>query len=248
MERYDSVDLLEASWEGQSGSRAGHQRGAVNPRSLFIYNMVRVINFFQREQLSPMIYLLQNIYPGEVCTSEVTKAGKLVQTLLGEPTLIDGADLGAAAHRVRLFWRNKLPAPILQAALPKKLPPFPVLQNLLQPYHTRTRQGHTYQYLFVKQNRVGYVRVYMPTRVSYLESNASRPKRNGAPEKGQVFNTFTTKWDDPDVREKEILLGFAPHSTHTPRVSQEQCAIRVGQALDDTTMAWLGAFLQSSHN
>ena len=83
MERYGSLDLLGTSWEGQSVSRAGHQRGAVNPRSLFIYNM--------------------NIYPREVCTSEVTKVGKLVQTLLGEPTLIDGANLGAAAHRVRLF-------------------------------------------------------------------------------------------------------------------------------------------------
>ena len=158
VERYGSLDLLGASWEGQSVSKAGHQRGAVNPRSLFIYNM--------------------NIYPGEVCTSEVTKARKLVHTLLGEPTLIDGADLGVATHRVRLFWSNKLPAPILQATLPKKLPPFPVLQNLLQPYHTPTRQGHTYQYPFVKQNRVGYERMYMPARVSYLESNAFRPKRN----------------------------------------------------------------------
>ena len=51
---------------------------------------------------------------------------------------------------------------------------------------------------------MGYVRVYMPTVVLYQESKAFRPKSNKALEKGQVFNTFTTKWEEPDVIEKEI--------------------------------------------
>ena len=50
---------------------------------------------------------------------------------------------------------------------------------------------------------MGYIRVYMPTIFSYLESKAFRPKRYGAQEKGQVFNTFTTKGEEPDVIEKE---------------------------------------------
>ena len=77
VERYGSLDILGASWECQSVNRAGHQRGAANPRFLFIYNMVRVINFFQKEQSSPIIYSLENTYSGEVCTSEVTKAENL---------------------------------------------------------------------------------------------------------------------------------------------------------------------------
>ena len=104
---------------------------------------MRIINFFQREQTSPLIYILENTYPGKNCTPAVNKASGLVQAFLGAPILIDGANLGAAAHRVRLFWTNMLPAAALQAALPKLLPPIPSLGTLLHPYHVPTKPGHT---------------------------------------------------------------------------------------------------------
>ena len=48
----------------------------------------------------------------------------------------------------------------------------------------------------------------MPTVVSYLGSNAFRTKANGTPGEGQVFNIQTDMWEEPDVEEKERLLGF----------------------------------------
>ena len=107
------VDLLGGSWECQSVSRARQQQGVLDPRFTYFYDLVRIINFFQREQTSPMIYILENTYLGEQCTPAVTKAGELVQVFLGAPILIDGANLGAAAHRVRLFWTNMMPAAVL---------------------------------------------------------------------------------------------------------------------------------------
>ena len=68
------VDLLGCSWECQSVSRAGRQMGAMDPRFTFFYDLVRIINFFQREQTSPLIYILENTYPGENCTPAVHKA------------------------------------------------------------------------------------------------------------------------------------------------------------------------------
>ena len=40
------VDMLGGSWECQSVSRAGRQRGAMDPRFKYFYDLVRIINFF----------------------------------------------------------------------------------------------------------------------------------------------------------------------------------------------------------
>ena len=136
---------------------------------------------------------------------------------------------------------------VLQAALPKLLSPSPTLESVLQPYHFPTRPGHNDHFPFARQNKVREARVCLPTLVSYLQSNAFRGKVNGAPGEGRVFNSHTRIYEEPDVTEKEMLLGFQPNSTYTPGVSREQRAIRLGRALDGSTMAWFGAFLQASH-
>ena len=86
----------------------------------------------------------------------------------------------------------------------------------------------------------------MPTIVSYLGSNAFRPKSNGALGEGEVYNLHTNKWEEPDTMEKERLLGFQPDDTAAPGVAENQRSIRTGRALDASTMQWLGAFLHAS--
>ena len=240
------MDLIGGSWECQSVSRAGHKLGALDPRFAYFYDMVRILNFFQREQTSPFIYILENTYPGEDCTPAVAKAGELVQAFLGAPVLVDGANLGAAAHRVRLFWTNMLPAATLQAALPTLLPPSPPLDSILRPYHIPTKPGHSNRPPFATHNQVGWERICMPTVVSYLRSNAFRAKDNGAPGEGEVYNIHTNPWEEPDTTEKEQLLGFLPGDTFAPGVSEEQRSIRIGRALDANTMRWMGAFLHAT--
>ena len=119
------VDLLGVSWECQSVSRAGRQRGAMDPRFQYFYDLVRMVNFFQRTQPQGMIYILENTYPGERCTTAVQKASDLVQAFIGAPVVVDGANLGGAAHRVRLFWTNMVQPAVLQATLPTLLKPEP---------------------------------------------------------------------------------------------------------------------------
>ena len=94
---------------------------------------------------------------------------------------------------------------------------------------------------------MGAARVCLPTLVSYLQRNAFRRKVNGAPGEGQVFNIHTRVYEEPDVTEKEMPLGFQPNSTYVAGVSREQRAIRLGHALDGSTMAWFGAFLHASN-
>ena len=88
----------------------------------------------------------------------------------------------------------------------------------------------------------------MPTVVSYLRSNAYRPKDNGTPGEGEVFNTQTNVWEEPDADEKELLLGYTLRDTAAAGVSDEDRAVRLGRALDGTTMRWLGEMLHASRH
>ena len=160
----------------------------MDPRFQYFYDLVRIINFFQLEQATPLIYILENTYPGEQCTAAVTKASNLVQAFIGAPVVVDAGDLGAATHRVRLFWTNMLQPAQLQATLPTLLPPFPPLSAILKPHHIPTMPGHIDRPPFAVQNKEGGSRICMPTVVSYLLSNAFRPKGGGALGEGQVFN------------------------------------------------------------
>ena len=87
----------------------------------------------------------------------------------------------------------------------------------------------------------------MPSVVSYLLSNAFKPKDEGALGEGQVFNIVSHTWEEPDAEEKEILLGYTRGDTAALGVSNEERSIRIGRALDANTMRWLGAILYASH-
>ena len=43
----------------------------MGPRFRFFYDLVRIVNFFQREQATPIVYLLENTFPREKCTLAV---------------------------------------------------------------------------------------------------------------------------------------------------------------------------------
>lgn len=76
----------------------------------------------------------------------------------------------------------------------------------------------------------------MPTMMSYLRSNAFRPKENGHPGKGELFNTITNMWEEPDAKEKKVLLGFQRGDTATLGVTEAQRAVTLGRSLDGASM------------
>ena len=106
--------------------------------------------------------------------------------------------------------------------------------------------GHTNRPPFASHNIEGGVRLCMPTVVSYLHSNAYRPKDNGTLGECEVFNVITNEWEEPDAEEKVLLIGYTLGDTTAVGVSDEDRAIRLGRALDGNTMRWLGAILHAS--
>ena len=69
--KFGPVGLLGASWECQRFSEGGTRQGINDPRFKYFFNMINIITFFQERQTSPMVYLLENTYPGERCTRTV---------------------------------------------------------------------------------------------------------------------------------------------------------------------------------
>ena len=59
----------------------------MDPRFKYFYDLVRLVNYFQAEQPTPPIYILENTYPREQCTPAVLKASNLVQAFIGAPVL-----------------------------------------------------------------------------------------------------------------------------------------------------------------
>ena len=76
-----------------------------------------------------MVYLLENTYPGENINlnPHVKKAQHFVEAFLGPCVRLDSADMGSAAHRVRLYWTNMLPTEALRHIMPQNQDPEPSL-------------------------------------------------------------------------------------------------------------------------
>ena len=186
---------------------------------------------------------MENTYPRERVTPQVKKAGDLVQSFLGPCLLVDFADHGSVCHRNRLYWTNMLPIEVLEKVMPKKLLPSPPMHEVLLPFHEPSIPGHLDQRPFAPHNVGGEDRICMPTAVSFLHSNAFRPKEDGSPREGQVFNVIYNRWEEPSVGEKKMMLCYQEGDTTAAKVTKAQRAIRLGRALDGHTMRWFGAFL-----
>ena len=109
-----------------------------------------------------------------------------------------------------------------------------------------TSPDHTDQRPFATHNIHGGRRVCMPTMVAYPRSNAYRPRDNGAPGEGELFNIYTNEWEEPDAEEKELLLGYSRGDTAAPGVTDAERSVRLGRALDGHVMRWLGETLHAS--
>ena len=96
--------------------------------------------------------------------------------------------MGAATHWVRLYWTNMLPIEALRHIMPQNQDPEPSLQECLLPYHETSIPTYTDRFPFADHNVKGFPRICMPTVVSFLRSNAYRPKPDGSPGEGEVYN------------------------------------------------------------
>ena len=158
---------------------AGNKKGMDDERFLPFLDMVKILNFLQAEQHPQPLFLFENTWPGMPGQYPVIdKAAELVESFLGAPIVMDAADLGSAAHRVRLFWTNWCRPEILQSAIPTDILPNPPLEDILHDYHVSSIPSRRSKHPFANHKTVNTQRVCLPTLISYPKSHAFRQQAN----------------------------------------------------------------------
>ena len=87
----------------------------------------------------------------------------------------------------------------------------------------------------------------MLTLVNFPRIHAFRPKANGAPGEGQLWNTALRRWEIPNISEQKELMRYPVGITAEGLATPAQRSSRLEQALDGNTLRWMGAFLQATH-
>lgn len=62
-----------------------------------------------------------------------------------------------------------------------------------------------------------------------------------------VYKTLTGVWEEPDLAEKEHLMGYQTSDMDALGVTEEHRGVRLGRAMDGYTMRSLGALIFATH-
>jgi hypothetical protein len=116
MELLGLVDFIISSWECQGFSAVGFGEGLSDTRSSLFMDMIRLITWAQ--SISPTLgYVIKNT-PSQLDQREkIQEHYTLVKHYLGELLLLDAAQCGSYAHRLRNWWTNRTPLSVLQLIL-----------------------------------------------------------------------------------------------------------------------------------
>jgi hypothetical protein len=152
----------------------------------------------------------------------------MVRHYLREPLLLNVAQCGSYAHRLRNWWTNLAPLSILQLVLRYTIrdPNLQVShilddQSSCQPI---TRQEKPPWFL---TNTIGKPRGVSPTFVSFPGTHAFQG--NGP---GFVYRHASTAWDEPSLEEKERAMGFQTGTTSHTKVSRLERNALLGRGMD----------------
>ncbi len=100
MELLDHVDLIILGWECQGFSTAKFGEALNDTRSGLFTNMVRLITWAQSISLT-FGYVIKNTLSQLDQKEKVHEHYTLVKHYFGEPFLLDAAQCGSCAHRLR---------------------------------------------------------------------------------------------------------------------------------------------------
>jgi hypothetical protein len=120
------LDLVVAGWPCQGNSAAGEGQGLDDPRSGLFSELLRVLNILQDLHAKwgrPMGYLIEHVAAGNDRRPKVRRHFDAVQGLLGPEVVMDAAQVGSRAHRLRAWWTNLEGVPLFRAAVAVQVRP-----------------------------------------------------------------------------------------------------------------------------
>lgn len=230
--------LVVAGWPCQDMSLAGKAAGLRGERASLLFQLVRVIGALQQlQQKLPPGYIIENVPFQHHKDSNISKADfQTVCAMIGTPTVIDAAQFGSLAHRVRNYWTNLCTQPQLSTVVAQvERPPNRTVSLALgpgrapQPVKTADKPP---RYCC---NVPGEPMQAWPTLVAHLRSYAFRPGEPGS------VSTAAGEYDQPTATEREFALGYPRDSTAAPSVTEQQRCKLLGECMDANVMQCLYA-------
>ncbi|KAF8056149.1 pol [Scenedesmus sp. PABB004] len=234
--------LVVGGWPCQDLSTAGSGAGLRGARSGLLTEIVRLIGTLQQLQPDqPPCYLLENVPVQWHSDNRIAEEDfKVICDALGQPTVLDAAQFGSRAHRVRAFWTNACsPAQLAAAAAQVQRPPGLTVSQILEPGRREQPVKHPDFPPRYPCNVPGQPMAAWPTLMAHPNSYSFRP---GKP--GSVIAADGT-WDQPLTVEPERALGYAEGATAAPGVSDRDRRRALGEAIDAACLAGLWAIAQA---
>jgi hypothetical protein len=165
----------------------------------------------------------------------------VICSIIGQPVLLDAARFGAGAHRLRNFWTN--------LALPHHLTcctefihrdPNLFADMWLDPGRETINAVFSDFHPFYPCNKKDERRRAFPTLVAFPISRAFRDLNAGT-----VYDTISQTLTQPNVSERESLMGYSKGTTWTPTISNTDRHMIVGRAVDATCLDFLFSMCQT---
>lgn len=200
--------MVVAGWECQDLSPAGPRLGLDGPRSRSFFPLSQILGHLQSLLPRKVIYIIENTamqcHPGKP-QDDFSK----ICAVLGPPLLLDAAQFGAGAARLRNFWTNMAPHALLSATLQVASPPPNSGIHLLPGRRTQICRHRTPP-PYYPINIPGQPLKVLPTIVAFAGSHAYRGQGMGKVfDDGQMDDGL----HDLYIEEREMALGYDPGST-----------------------------------
>lgn len=241
------IDLVVAGWPCQGSSAAGNGQGLDDHRSGLFTELMRVLTELQEEHRGwgrQMAYLIEHVAAGHDKRPRVREHFEAVRGLLGPELVLDAAQLGSRAHRLRAWWTNLEGVPLLsRAALERQERPPGLFVHQILGSGRRAKVPKTAGVApWAKVEVPGTPRRALNTFVSYGGSYAFSRGGGGVLSCTQKDGRVT--FEEPTAEERALAMGFPREFAAAPGVSELTRRELLGQAMDLNSLMWILAACQ----
>jgi len=220
--------LFVCGWPCQDLSPAGPNTGLEGTRSSLIHTIKPLLTDLIRTHSTPVGYIFENAATQYNFNSTHVQhdVSAELTSLLGPPVIIDAAQCGSYAHRLRSYWTNLADTRPLGDVLHAIVPPKRSVQRILDPGRQVPLAQRTDKFPHYPVNIAGLPLRILPTLVSFPHSHSFRDGNQGMmvnPDGGL---------QQPTVSERERALGLPTGATAAPGLTDAQRHDLTGRVID----------------
>jgi site-specific DNA-cytosine methylase len=231
--------MVVAGWECQDLSPAGAGRGLSGHRSNSFFPLLHILGTLQQLQSPrPPAYLLENtaMQCSHQHQAQLMADYQRICDAVGQCVLLDAAQVGAKAHRLRDYWTNLADVRSITAVLAQARPdPGARLMDILEPGRRPQLAEHSDTLPRYPINVCGQTIRALPTLMATVDSYAFR---NGGA--GMVIGA-DGQLAALTINERERAVGYPTNCTNAPGVSERERHAITGRCMDAHAMQYLFA-------